>query len=223
MQTPHRKLFPCRGGLGRLFIGYLDRGSSFPYPKPTPSKIHFFSLSTKNWLRDSKKVISSGDTTMAKDVRVIKEARVRRVKVTHLEFTTYRQQPEQFRDYVPEERRVRHRVAVQIGRKRRGQDWENETLWLTTHEFAMLEDAIAEFREEDSGAKKPRPSPAPGKRKLTDAESELIDAYSKRVSEGANGEGEDEESSLSSDLNDILSDDSDKSVIVDVINGGDAK
>ena len=87
-----------------------------------------------------------------KEFKTIREGRKGRVKVAHVQITTYKEQPKDVREYFPERKIVRDAVVVQIGRKMRNGEWDNSNqLWMSTDEFCKLGDAIDDFMDEEEG------------------------------------------------------------------------
>lgn len=134
---------------------------------------------------------------MNKKVKCIKEARARRAKIAHLEITSFKQQPEEVRDFFPERKHTRDVVVIEVGKKMPNGVWDNSNkLWLTTDEFLMLKDAFDEFRGSKGGDTKPPAYQAPGKRKFNDNERRLIELHEGRKS-NPDGEGQSPPSSFS--------------------------
>jgi hypothetical protein len=100
---------------------------------------------------------------MANETKVLKCGRVGKFRLSLLEIRSVSQQPEFMRDYSPERIRVQYRVAIQHGRKVRG-EWINQTIWCSPEEFVDLANCIDVFNgfKEEGDDKSPESSAISG-------------------------------------------------------------
>ena len=136
------------------------------------------------------------------EIKELKSCRAGRFKVSLLEVTRTRKQPEFIRDYAPERVQVQDRVCIQYGKKVNG-EWQNQTIWCSPSEFRDLANCIDEFQGVREGDYKPpslerdltvdaiaenekvrgsgdEKSPKPGKREFTPEEEALVKMMTKK-------------------------------------------
>lgn len=135
------------------------------------------------------------------EIKELKSCREGRFKVSLLEVTRTRKQPEFIRDYAPERVQVQDRVCIQYGKKVNG-EWQNQTIWCSPSEFRDLANCIDEFQGVRAGDKSPalerdlsvdtiavnekvrgsgdEKSSKPGKREFTPEEDALVKMMTKK-------------------------------------------